>query len=93
VAAMLAAVKENLRITSTVLDTDLQDDIDAALMDLQRVGIDTSDQSQPLIIKAVKLYCRWQQDYMGKGEQYCKAYTGLMQALSLAGDYIAESEN
>lgn len=90
---MLAAVKENLRITTNALDTDLQDDIDAALMDLKRVGIDTSDQSQPLIIKAVKLYCRWQQDYMGKGEQYYKAYTGLMQALSLAGDYIAEPEN
>lgn len=90
---MLAAVKENLRITTNALDTDLQDDIDAALADLQRVGIDTSDQSQPLIIKAVKLYCRWQQDYMGKGEQYYKAYTGLMQALSLAGDYIAEPEN
>lgn len=88
---MLAAVKENLRVTTTALDVDLQDDIDAALADLQRVGIDVTDQSQPLIIKAVKLYCRWQQDYMGKGEQYCKAYTGLMQALSLAGDYIAES--
>ncbi|MCK9327756.1 MAG: hypothetical protein M0P69_19835 [Bacteroidales bacterium] len=90
---MLEAVKENLRITTTALDTDLQDDIDAALMDLQRVGVDVSDQSQPLIVKAVKLYCRWQQDYMGKGEQYCKAYTGLMQALSLAGDYIAESQD
>ena len=90
---MLAAVKENLRMSGATLDDDLQDDIDAALMDLERVGIDTSDQYQPLILKAVKLYCRWQQDYMGKGEQYYKAYTGLMQALSLAGDYIAESEN
>lgn len=88
---MLEAVKENLRISNSALDVDLQDDIDAALMDLKRVGIDVTDQSQPLIIKAVKLYCRWQQDYMGKAEQYCKAYTGLMQALSLAGDYIAES--
>ncbi len=88
---MLEAIKENLRITTSALDIDLLDDINAAIADLQRVGIDTSDQSQPLIVKAVKLYCRWQQDYMGKGEQYCKAYTGLMQALSLAGDYIAES--
>ena len=88
---MLAAVKENLRRSNNALDMDLQDDIDAALADLQRVGIDISDQSQPLIIKAVKLYCRWQQDYKGKGEQWCKAYTGLMQSLSLAGDYIAES--
>lgn len=90
---MLAAVKENLRMSGATLDDDLQDDIDAALADLQRVGIDVTDQSQPLIIKAVKLYCRWQQDYMGKAEQYCKAYTGLMQALSLAGDYIAESQD
>ncbi|MEN6391087.1 MAG: hypothetical protein ABFD04_11780 [Syntrophomonas sp.] len=91
--AILDDVKANLRISGNALDDDIQSDIDAALMDLQRVGIDTSDQYQPLIIKAVKLYCRWQQDYMGKGEQYYKAYTGLMQALSLAGDYIAESEN
>jgi hypothetical protein len=91
--ALLDDVKANLRISGNALDVDIQGDIDAALMDLQRVGIDTSDQSQPLIVKAVKLYCRWQQDYMGKGEQYYKAYTGLMQALSLAGDYIAESEN
>ena len=91
--ALLDDVKANLRISGNALDVDIQDDIDAALMDLQRVGIDISDQSQPLIVKAVKLYCRWQQDYMGKGEQYYKAYTGLMQALSLAGDYIAESEN
>ena len=86
---MLEAVKANLRISGTALDADIQGDIDAALKDLARVGIDVTDQSQPLIIKAVKLYCRWQQDYMGKAEQYCKAYTGLMQALSLAGDYIA----
>lgn len=91
--ALLDDVKANLRISGNALNADIQDDIDAALMDLERVGIDTSDQSQPLIVKAVKLYCRWQQDYMGKGEQYCKAYTGLMQALSSAGDYIAESEN
>lgn len=91
--AILDDVKANLRISGNALDDDIQGDIDAALMDLHRVGIDVTDQSQPLIIKAVKLYCRWQQDYMGKGEQYCKAYTGLMQALSLAGDYIAESEN
>lgn len=86
---LLDDVKANLRISGTALDIDIQGDIDAALDDLARVGIDVIDQSQPLIIKAVKLYCRWQQDYMGKGEQYCKAYTGLMQALSLAGDYIA----
>ena len=90
---MLAAVKENLRITTTALDTDLQDDIDAALADLQRVGIDVTDQSQPLIIKAVKLYCRWQQNYKDKGEKYGEAYKGLRDSLSLAGDYIAESEN
>lgn len=87
---MLEAVKQNLRISGDALDDDLQDDIEAALADLARVGIDITDQSQPLIIKAVKLYCRWQQDYMGKGEQYSKAYTGLMQALAVAGDYIAE---
>ncbi len=87
---MLEAVKENLRISGDSLDVDIQGDIDAALADLARAGVDVTNQSQPLISKAVKLYCRWQQDYMGKGEQYCKAYTGLMQALSVAGDYIAE---
>ena len=91
--AILDDVKANLRISGNALDDDIQSDIDAALMDLERVGIDVTDQSQPLIIKAVKLYCRWQQNYKDKGEKYGEAYKGLRDSLSLAGDYIAESEN
>lgn len=85
--ALLDEVKTNLRISTSALNGDVQDDIDAALMDLYNSGVVMTDEDDPLIIKAVKLYCRAQNDFMGKGEQYSKAYEALKIALSLSGDY------
>lgn len=85
--ALLDDVKTNLRISTSALNGDVQDDIDAALMDLYNSGVVMTDEDDPLIIKAVKLYCRAQNDFMGKGEQYSKAYEGMKIALSLSGDY------
>ena len=42
---------------------------------------------EALITKAVKLYCRARSDFMGKGEQYSRAYEALKIALCLSGDY------
>ncbi len=84
---LLDDVKTNLRISTRALDGDIQDDIDAALMDLHNSGVIAIDRNDPLITKAVKLYCRAQNDFMGKGEQYMKAYEALKIALCLSGDY------
>ena len=85
--ALLEDVKTNLRISTSALNGDIQGDIDAALLDLHNAGVMAIGSDDPLIIKAVKLYCRAQNDFMGKGEQYSRAYEALKIALCLSGDY------
>ena len=56
--ALLDDVKTNLRISTSALNSDIQGDIDAALLDLHNAGVMAIGSDDPLIIKAVKLYCR-----------------------------------
>lgn len=93
---MLKKIKLSMRMFHNALDDDLNANIAACMLDLQRVGIAANiakaTSEDALINKAAELYCKWQSDYAGKGEQYEKAYTKLRDALSLCGDYT-ESVN
>lgn len=84
---LLEKVRRNLRITSSALDNDIQEDIDAAYADLERVGVNITDPDRPLIIKAVKLYCRWQYNFAGMGDRYQVAYEKLRDAMAISCDY------
>lgn len=57
---MLAKVKAALRIAAaiTIYDAELQDLIDAALLDLGIAGVETIAESNKLIIRAVTTYCK-----------------------------------
>jgi len=56
---LLEGVRLALAITVEDFDTELQDLIQAALYDLKTNGVNALDlQSDPLIIQAVKTYCR-----------------------------------
>lgn len=83
---MLGSIKSALRISHDKLNTDIQNNIDSALLDLRRVGVNDKKEDK-LVMKAVELYCKWQYDYQGKGEQYGKNYEKLRDSLSMAGDY------
>ena len=88
---MLEKIKLSMRIFHTMLDASISQDISACMSDLQRVGISeehANDASEePLIVKAAELYCKWQNDYNGKGEQFQKAYENLRDAISLCDTY------
>lgn len=83
---MLEQIKLALRISHNALDTEIQSTISAALLDMGRVGINTSS-NDALINKCVELYCKWNYDYLGKGENWQKAYDSLRNAMSMCGDY------
>lgn len=89
---MLEKIKLSMRIIHSMLDTDITSNIAACMLDLKRVGISDAvaveKSKDPLINKAAELYCKWQYDFAGKGEQYQKAYEKLRDALSLCEDYI-----
>lgn len=84
---LLEVVKTNLRISTNALNDDIQGDINAALLELGIAGVPDADEADALVVKAVKLYCRWQNDFGSKGEQYGKAFENLKIAMALSSDY------
>lgn len=55
---MLTKVKLALRITTDVFDTELEDMIEAAYLDLGIAGVENTAASDFLIIRAVITYCK-----------------------------------
>lgn len=84
---MVEKIKNALRITTAKLDSEIQNNIDACLLDLGRVGVINISEEDALIIKACELYVKWQEDFDGKAENYRKAYESLRDSLSMCGDY------
>ena len=88
---LLAPVKLWLRISSNKMDDELAQTIDACKLDLQNSGVKKLDSSDPLIQQAVKLYCKAQFGYDDSAGKFTEAYEHLKAALSLSGDYNAET--
>lgn len=56
---MLESVKKTLGVTVAAYDSEVQDLIDAALADLGLAGVNHDQETpHPLILQAVKTYCR-----------------------------------
>lgn len=85
---MLDIIKTSLRISHDKLDSDIQLNIDACMLDMERVGINTRYDND-LLTKACELYVKWQYDFNKKGEQYKANYVKLRDSLSLSTDYMA----
>ncbi len=92
---MLEDVKKALRISAsnTAFDTEVQDLIDGARLDLQQSGVSstkTNDEQDALIKRAITTYCKAQFGYDNPdAERFQRSYEMLKQHLSLAGDYNA----
>lgn len=90
---LLSKVKTTLRISHTAMDDDLADMISACLKDLEVCGVqapaqDDPQETDPLILNAVKLYCRAEfTDNTGKAAEYMARYNALKSCLMMAGGY------
>ena len=85
---MLEEIKTDLRITHNKLDSDINENISAALAFIENAGVIT-DMQKPLIKRCVKNYCRWQYDYNSQGELWRVAFEELLKTLSLSEEYRA----
>lgn len=90
---LFAKVKTSLRISHTALDEDLQDTIGACFMDLRVCGVQESKldgtvELDPLILNAVKLYCKAAYtDDPVKAARYQGGYDALKSCLMMAEGY------
>lgn len=88
---LIDIIKLSMRLTNNALDDDIKRNIDACLLDLERVGVDISKKTE-LLNKACELYAKWQYDYQLKGERYQKNYELLRDSMSLAGEYKEQND-
>lgn len=87
----LDKIKINLRISHNVLDDDLTDTISACLADLRVCGVFDPQADDPLILNAIKLYCRAEYtDDTSKAAAYKERYDALKSCLMMASEYGAE---
>lgn len=85
---MIESIKKALRISSSAFDDEINDLIKAGKRDLQISGIKTIKENDPLIIQAVKTYCKahfWSDNK--DSEKYINSYELIKQHLSLCGEY------
>lgn len=66
-ADMLNAVKVALRVTTTAFDSELNDLIQAALLDLGVAGVTNTDTTDFLVRRAVITYCKL---HFGEPDEY-----------------------
>ena len=86
---MLEKVKLALRITTSDFDAELTDLINAALNDLGIAGVTMLAESDPMIIDAVKVYCKLNWSFP-EGTEYDRlkaAYDEKMAQLGMASRY------
>lgn len=75
-------IKTALRMSHAVLDQEVQATIAAAVLDLQSAGMPVGVDNA-LSDEAIRLYCKWRYDYMGKAAQYERSYEKLKSVLAL----------
>ena len=84
--ALLDVAKTALRLTTTALDSEISDEVDACLLRLHLAGADGADED-PLIKDAVRAYVRWQHDFCGRGDEWKQCFDELRDAMGLSDDY------
>lgn len=94
---LLLKIKTYLRISHTALDDDISDHIAACFRDLQVCGVsaptpDDPQETDPLILNAVKLYCKAQTtDDPVKSGEFLARYKALKSSLMMASEYSGEA--
>ena len=87
---MLDKIKLILRIDDNIQDEDIQETIEAAEADLQLCGVDKSRivDTNPLILRAIKTYCKAEYSTDGKeSSRYMDSYCMIRNHLSMSIDY------
>ena len=85
---MLQDVKSSVRIINNKFDVELLDLIEAARTDQRIAGVTKNDEDDPLIKRAIILYCKANFGLDNKdSEKYQNSYENLKEKLSLCGDY------
>lgn len=86
--AFIDDIRTSLRISTTSLDGDIQDSIDACKLDLAGSGVAVLSETDALIKRAIKLHAKI--DFAPDAEtqkRFTEAYESLKRHLTVSSDY------
>lgn len=83
---LVNVAKSALRLTTSALDDEISDEVDACLLRLHLAGADGADED-PLVKDAVRAYVRWQHDFCGRGGEWKTCFEELRDAMGLSDEY------
>lgn len=89
---MLQAVKLALRITTEAFDSELNDLIEAGLIDLKQAGVSNVDTTDPMIKRAVITFCKLNFGQPDDYDRLKKAYDEQKAQLGMATGYTTWTE-
>lgn len=84
---MLDKVKLALRLKTNAFDEELKDLISAAIADLSLSGVYDIQEDDPLIVRAIIVYCQAHFGANADSDRYLKSYTMLKEHLALSLKY------
>lgn len=81
-------VKRTLRLMNvTIFDEDITDLVEAAKLDLGLAGVTNTDETDPLVIRAVETYCKLHFGEPEEAERLKASYDEQKAQLSMATGY------
>lgn len=86
---MLEKAKNALRLKTSAFDDEIDTLIAACKDDLRAAGVEWIQEGDPLINRAVILYCKAHFGYLENAERYERAYEHLKCTLCLDGEHNA----
>lgn len=89
---MLQAVKLALRITTEAFNSELNDLIEAGLIDLKQAGVSNVDTTDPMIKRAVITFCKLNFGQPDDYDRLKKAYDEQKAQLGMATGYTTWTE-
>lgn len=99
---MLTKVKLALQLSGNIFDTELNDLIQSAVIDLNLAGVNESDvvttaTTNPIVTRAIVAYCVFhfelEHGSLEKAEKLKKAYDEIKAMLGMASGYTVWSQN
>lgn len=85
--SLLEDVKKSIRIRNNKSDSDIQAEINAAKQRMRVAGVELSDETDYLVVAAVKAYVKGVYNYQGDGEKWLERFSDMLNVMPLAREY------
>lgn len=91
--ALVTSARGWLRISTESRDDEIEQVMEACLIDLANGGVAVIDTDDAAIQQCLKLFLKSQFGYDEQAERFGKAYEFMKASLALSGDYNEEEED